>query len=96
MPEMSAEMMDKATEQKAMEIVHLFLEVINEQITDEVTQVTPEMKSAIAKACALTHIKPFVNPLDKVPQDMLNGAALERLQMVTDFWAGVVKHINQM
>ena len=79
-----------------MEIVHSFLAAVNDQITDAVTQVTPEMKLALAKSCALTHIKPFINPLDKVPHDMLNGAALERLQMVKDFWDGVVLHINKM
>ena len=96
MPEMTPEMADKAAEDKAMEIVHSFLGTINDQITDAVTQVTPEMKLALAKACALTHIKPFVNPLDKVPHDMLNGAALERLQLVKEFWDNVVKHINLM
>lgn len=96
MPEITAEQMNQAVEKKGNEIFDMFLQTINPQITDAVTQVAPDLAKEVAKACALAHIKPFKNPFEALPKEKLeelNGAGLERLQLVLDFWRGVETYL---
>jgi len=99
MPEITPEQMNQAVEKKGNEIFDMFLTAINPQITDAVTQVAPNLAKEIAKSCAITHIKPFKSPFDALPKEKLeglNGAALERLQMVIEFWKGVETYIQSL
>lgn len=96
---MSEEMMDKAVEAQGQKIYKMFFDVINPQITDAVTQVSPNLAKDLSKACALEHIKPFKNPLEQLPKEKLeglNGAGLERLQMVVEFWKGVSIYLENL
>jgi len=96
MPEFTPEQMNQAVEKKGNEIFDMFFEIVSPQITDAVTQLSPTLSKDIAKACALAHIKPFKSPFDSLPKEKLeglNGAALERLGMVLEFWKGVETHL---
>lgn len=95
-PEYNAEQLDKAVQKKADEIFNMFKSAIQDQITDAVTNVSPNLLNELSKSCALAHIKPFKEPLVNMPTDSLNGAALERLQLVKEFWNGVEIHLNSM
>jgi len=95
MPEFSPEQLNKVVEEKAKEIYEMFKTAINDQITDSVT-ISPELIHNMSKACALTHIKPFKNPLEKIPADKLNGAAMERLELVVEFWKGIDTYLTNM
>jgi hypothetical protein len=95
-PEFSQEQMDKVVEEKAKEIYEMFKTAVNDQITDAVTQANPTLAHDIAKSCSIAHIKPFADPLNKVPADMVNGAAKERLTLVQDFWAGVKTYLQSL
>jgi hypothetical protein len=97
MPEFTAEQMNQAVEKKGNEIFDMFFEVVNPQITDAVTQLSPTLGKEIAKACALAHIRPFKSPFESLPKEKLeglNGAALERLGMVFEFWKGVEAYLQ--
>lgn len=92
MPNFTPEQLDEAVKKKGQEIFDMFYETVNSQITDAVTQLAPNLAKEIAKACALTHVKPFKSPLETIPKsklDGLNGSALEKLNMIVEFWKGV-------
>jgi hypothetical protein len=96
---MSEEMMNKAVEAQGQKIYKMFFDIINPQITDAVTQLSPNLAKDLSKACALEHIKPFKNPLENLPKeklDGLNGAALERFEMVVKFWEGVSIYLHNL
>jgi hypothetical protein len=96
MPELTDEQMNAAVEKKGNEIFNMFHEVVNSQITDSVTQLQPNLAKEIAKSCALVHIRPFKNPFEALPKEKLeglNGAALERFEMVLQFWRGVESYL---
>ena len=95
-PEFSQEQMDKVVEEKAREIYQMFKTAVDDQITDAVTQINPDLAHAIAKSCSIAHIGPFSEPLSKVPAEMINGAAKERLTLVQDFWAGVRTYLQSL
>lgn len=99
MPQLNPEQMNQAVEKKGKEIFDMFYQAINPQITDAVTQVSPNLSKELAKTCALTHIKPFKSPFDAISKEKieeLNGAAAERLQLVLEFWKGVEIYIQSM
>ena len=88
-PEFSQEQMDKVVESKAQEIYEMFKNAITTAIPDSVSQENPNLVHEVAKECSLAHIVPFLEPLTKMPTDMVNGAAKERLELVQNFWGGV-------
>ena len=97
--EMTEELMNKAVEDKGKEIYEMFLSAINDQITDAVTQIAPDLAHKNAKACALAHIKPFQSPFERLPKDKLegmNGVALEKFEMVVEFWKGVETYLKSL
>lgn len=99
MPEMTAEQMNAAVEKKGNEIFNMFHDIINPQITDAVTQLSPNLSKELAKSCAIAHIKPFKSPFEALPKEKLeglNGAATERLQLVLEFWKGVETYLQSM
>jgi hypothetical protein len=99
MPELNPELLNKIIEDKAEEIFNLFLTAVNDQITDAVTQLKPEEVRAIAKACTKVHLTFFKSPLDNIPKEKLeglNGAALEKLNMVADYWKGISVYIENL
>jgi len=76
-------------EEKAKEITDMFLPVFTGMNASEAEKLSVK--------CALVHIKPFKSPLD-IPEEMkekLNGAGLERLQMIIDFWNEVEVSLNK-
>lgn len=96
MPEFTPEQMNQAVEKKGDEIFNMFFEAVNPQITDAVAELSPNLNKDIAKACALVHIAPFKSPFEALPKEKLeglNGAALERLGMVLEFWKGVETYL---
>lgn len=95
-PVFNQESFDKVVSEKGNEIYTMFEAVINGQITDAVTQVTPEMKKTLIKELCMAHVKPFIDPLKGAPMEGLNGAALERLKLVKDFWEGVVTYVKNL
>lgn len=99
MPNFTPEQLNKVVEEKAQEMFDTFQAAINSQITDAVTQITPEISKAMAKAVTLAHIKFFKTPLDTIPKSKLegmNGSAMEKLQMVVDYWNGITKYIENI
>jgi hypothetical protein len=99
MPNITPEVFDNLIEEKAKEMYNLFLDAVNTQITDSVTQVSPEQVKDITKACVKVHLTFFKNPLDAIPKEKLaelNGSALEKLTMVNDYWKGIASHIEKM
>jgi homoserine trans-succinylase len=99
MPNFTPEQLNKVVEEKAQEIFDMFHTAVNSQITDAVTQITPETAKAIAKAVTLTHLKFFKSPLESIPKDKLegmNGAAMEKLQMVVEYWKGITQYIENI
>jgi hypothetical protein len=96
---MDAEMMNKAVEAQGQKIYKMFFDIINPQITDAVTQTSPNLVKDLSKACALQHIKPFKNPFEQLPKEKLeglNGASLERFEMVVEFWNGVSIYLENL
>lgn len=76
-------------EEKSKEIIEMFLPVFSNMEATQAEQLSVK--------CALVHIKPFKSPLD-IPEAMkekLNGAGLERLQMIVDFWNEVEASLNK-
>lgn len=83
------EQLEPIAEDKAKEIVDMFLPVF--------TELDSSVAEKLAVKCALVHIKPFRSPLD-IPAEMkekLNGAGLERLQMIVDFWDEVQSKLEK-
>lgn len=71
---------------KADEIIGMFLPLFSE------LPISEDEKKSLANKCALAHIKPFKLPLEGIDDNMkqaLNGAALERLELVVTFWQEV-------
>lgn len=95
-PIFNQESFDKVVSEKGNEIYAMFEKAVNDQITDAVTQVTPEMKKALIKNLCMVHIKPFKDPLEQTKLEGLNGAALERIKLIKDFWEGVVNYLKNM
>ena len=89
MPELTAEQLNAVVEKKAQEIVEMFETALKPYYDLSLEHNTEDTFRQMVKACSLTHITPFVDPLEKVPQDKLNGAAMDRLKMVLEFWNGV-------
>lgn len=89
MPELTAEQLNAVVEKKAQEIVEMFETALKPHYDLSLEHNTEDTFRQMVKACSLTHITPFVDPLGKVPQDKLNGAAMDRLKMVLEFWNGV-------
>lgn len=99
MPNFTPEQLNKVVEEKAQEMFDTFQAAINSQITDAVTQITPEISKAMAKAATLAHIKFFKTPLETIPKDKLegmNGSAVEKLQMVVEYWNGITKYVESI
>ena len=99
MPNFTPEQLNKVVQEKAQEMFDTFHTAINSQITDAVTQVSPELAKAMAKAATLTHIKFFKTPLESIPKDKLegmNGAALEKFQMVVEYWKGITEYVENI
>ena len=99
MPNFTPEQLKKVVEEKAQETFNMFQEAIDSQITDSVTQVTPELAKAMAKAATLTHLKFFKNPLETIPKEKLegmNGSAMEKLQMVVEYWKGITEYVENL
>lgn len=97
--ELTPELLNKVVESQAMKIFNLYLEAINSQITDAVTQLDPSLARKIAKQTALVHVSQMRNPFDAIPKqnlESLNGAAKERLELVVEFWKGVKTFLENL
>lgn len=91
MPDFTPEQLNKVVELKATEILEMFKETI--KVNSELDEA---MIHQIALAVSLTHIKPFKDPLTQIKPEMLNGAAMERLNLVKEFWIGVEAHLRSL
>jgi hypothetical protein len=103
MPEMNSETLRQITEQKGQEMFDTFLNAVskgavNDQITDAVT-LSPDQLKSIAKECTLAHLTFFKSPFEQISQQKmegLNGAAVEKLKLVTEYWKGVSNYIENI
>jgi Na+/H+-translocating membrane pyrophosphatase len=94
MPELTSEQLNEVVEKKAKEILDMFESALKPHYDLSVEHNSEQTLRQMIKACSLAHVIPFVDPLEKVPHDKLNGAALDRLKMVLEFWNGVKVVLN--
>jgi UDP-galactopyranose mutase len=91
MPDFTPEQLTKVAQEKANEILNMFKTTIASS-----SELDEETVTKIAVAVSLTHIKPFKDPLTQIKPEMLNGAAMERLKLVADFWSGVETYLQSL
>jgi len=94
MPELTAEQLNAVVEKKDQEILEMFETALKPHYDLSLEHNSEKTLRQMIKACSLTHITPFIDPLEKIPQDKLNGAAMDRLKMVVEFWNGVKSVLN--
>ena len=69
------------------------------KIKKDAVTLTEEQIKVIAKECTLAHLAFFKSPFEQLSQqkiDGLNGAATEKLKMVTEYWKGMTTYIENI